>query len=203
MVIGLVGLGALALPAFGHGRGALSGHGATHGGVAHGVGHGHALPHANGARSSETALLPAASDRDRRLRFVPTPRTVFSVLALYGAFGNACTHAFRLSVPLAALAAVVPTLLVEWFLVRPLWNLVFRFQGEASSPLEALVMSEAEAVVPFRNGKGVVSTLRDGRRVQFAALLREDQRALPVKVGDRLLIERVDAGRERITVSIL
>jgi hypothetical protein len=57
--------------------------------------------------------------------------------------------------------------------------------------------------VPFRNGKGVVSTLRDGRRVQFAALLREDQRALPVKVGDRLLIERVDAGRERVTVSIL
>jgi hypothetical protein len=103
----------------------------------------------------------------------------------------------------AALVAVVPTLLVEWFLVRPLWNLTYRFQGEASSPLEGLVMSEAAAVVPFRNGKGMVSTVRDGRLVQFAARLREDQRALPVKVGDRLLIEEVDTRLERVTVSIL
>lgn len=203
MVIGLVGLGALALPAFGHGHGALSGHGPSHGAVPHGAGHGHALPGAGGTHDSATPLLPADSDHDRRLRFVPSPRAVFSILALYGAFGNAGTHAFRLSLPAAALAAVVPTLLVEWFLVRPLWNLAFRFQGEASSPLEGLVMSEARAVVPFRNGRGVVSTVRDGRRVQFAARLREDQQSLPVKVGDRLLIEEVDRGRERVTVSVL
>jgi hypothetical protein len=148
-------------------------------------------------------VLPAESHRDSGLRFVPSPRAVFSVLALYGAFGNAASHAFHLSLPSAALAAVVPTLLVEWSLVRPLWNLAFRYQGEASSPLEGLVMSEAEAVVPFRNGKGVVSTVRDGRRVQLSARLREDQRALPIKVGDRLLIEEVDARHERVTVSVL
>ncbi len=203
MVIGLVGLGVLALPAFGHGHGALSGHGAAHGAASHGLGHGHALSHPDGAHGSATPLLPADSERDRRLRFVPSPRAVFSVLALYGAFGNAGTRAFHLSPSAAALAALVPTLLVEWFLVRPLWNLAFRFQGKASSPLEGLVMSEAEAVVPFRNGRGVVSTVRDGRRVQFAARLREDQQSAPVKVGDRLLIEEVDTRRERVTVSVL
>ena len=104
--------------------------------------------------------------------------------------------------PIAALAAVVPALLVEWGLVRPVWRLLFRVQGAPSSPLEALVTSEAEAVVPFRNGRGMVSTVRDGRRVQLAATLRQDQRTLRVKVGDRLVIEDVDAARERVTVTI-
>jgi len=203
MVIGLVGLVAMALPAFGHGHGALFGHGHTHGGITHGLGHGHAPPHAGGGRDVGTALVPADTVRESPLRFIPSPRAVFSVLALYGAFGNAATHAFHLSLLFAALAAVLPTLLVERLLVRPLWNLVFRFQGEASTPLEGLIMSEAEAVVPFRNGRGMVSTVRDGRRVQLAARLRQDQQTLAVKVGDRLLIEEVDARQERVTVSVL
>jgi hypothetical protein len=48
----------------------------------------------------------------------------------------------------------------------------------------------------------MVSTVRDARRVQLAAQLRRDQAALPVKVGDRLLIEDVDAANERVTVSL-
>jgi hypothetical protein len=75
-------------------------------------------------------------------------------------------------------------------------------QGAACTPLEQLVLSEAQAVVPFRNGRGLVSLLRDGRRVQLAASLRKDQLALPVRVGDRLIIEEVDAARERVTVTI-
>jgi hypothetical protein len=102
---------------------------------------------------------------------------------------------------LAALAALLPTLLVERLFVRPLWNALFRVQGAACSPLEHLISSEAQAVVPFRNGRGMVSTVRDGRRVQLAARLRKDQESLPVKVGDRLLIEDVDAAKERVTVS--
>ena len=57
-------------------------------------------------------------------------------------------------------------------------------------------------MVPFRNGRGLVSTVRDGRRVQLAACLRKDQESVPVKVGDRLLIEDVDAAKERVTVSV-
>ena len=202
MVIGLVGLAAMAIPAFGHSHGALSSHHALHGGLAHGAGHAAATPLA-GSRGALQELLPADPAHENRWRFVPTPRAVFSVLALYGAFGNAALRALHLSVFGAAICAALPALLIEWALVRPLWNVLFRVQGATSSPLEQLAMSEAQAVVPFRNGRGVVSTVRDGRRVQLVACLRKDQHTLPVKVGDRLLIEEVDSARERVTVSVL
>ena len=147
--------------------------------------------------------MPADTAHTSAWRFVPSPRAVFSVLALYGAFGNAGVHAFHLPFVVAALVAALPALFIERLLVRPLWNLVFRLEAPACSPLEQLILSEAEAVTPFRNGRGMVSTLRDGRSVQLVATLREDQRAQPVKVGTRLLIEDVDATNERITVSVI
>jgi len=202
MTIGLVGLAAMAIPAFGHSHGALSGHGALHGGVAHGVGHAAATPNLGGGRGALSQVLPADPAHESRWRFVPSPRAVFSVLALYGAFGNAALRAFHLPLLLAALGAALPALLIEWALVRPLWRVLFRVQGATCTPLEQLVLSEAHAVVPFRNGRGVVSTVRDGRRVQLAASLRKDQQAIPVKVGDRLVIEDVDPARERLTVTI-
>ena len=64
-------------------------------------------------------------------------------------------------------------------------------------------MSEATAVTPFRGGRGLVSVVRDGRLVQFSARLIDTQASLPVRVGDRLRIEDVDAARERVTVSVL
>jgi hypothetical protein len=201
MVIGLVGLAAMAIPAFGHSHGALSGHG-VHGGVAHGVGHAAATPSLASGRGALQQVLPADPAHDSAWRFLPSPRAVFSVLALYGAFGNAGVHAFHLPTVVAALVAIAPALLVELSLVRPLWRVLFRVQGAACTPLEALVLSEAQAVVPFRNGKGLISTVRDGRRVQLSASLRADQQALPVNVGDRLVIEDVDAARERVTVTI-
>jgi hypothetical protein len=209
MVVGLVGLFAMAIPAFAHGH-ALSGHGhglghgAAHGGAAHAGPHGALTPTSGGARGVAAQLLiPADPAQQSRWRFVPSPRAVFSVLALYGAFGNAAVHAFHLAPGLAALVAALPAVFVEWALVRPLWRMLFRFQASESSPLEQLALTEAEAVVPFRNGRGIVSTVRDGRRVQLSAVLRSDHQALPVRVGDRLLIEDVDAARERVTVSIL
>jgi hypothetical protein len=201
MVIGLVGLAAMAIPAFGHGHGALSGHG-LQGGVVHGVGHAPATPGLAASRAALQQVVPADPAHESRWRAVPSPRALFSMLALYGAFGNAALHAFHLPRAFAALAAVVPALLVEWALVRPLWRVLFRVQGVACTPLEQLVLSEAQAVVPFRNGRGLVSTVRDGRRVQLSACLREDERAVPVNVGDRLVIQDVDAARERVTVTL-
>ena len=203
MVIGLVGLAAMAVPAFARSHGALSGH-APHGALSHSANPSHAAfgPQTAGGRAALQHLLPAEAGHGTRWRFLPTPRSVFSVLALYGAFGNAGVHAFRLPALLAALAALVPALLVEVALVRPLWKLLFRLHTPACSPLEQLILNEAEAVIPFRNGRGMVSTVRDARRVQLAAQLRRDQAALPVKVGDRLLIEDVDAANERVTVSL-
>lgn len=212
MVVGLVGLLVMALPAFSHhGGGAHSlGHGGHAGHVAHGAlqagpaahplsahapGHAAATPSALAPAHSQ---LPAASP----LRFLPSPRLVFSLLAIYGAFANALLHAAHLSTLWAAVVALPPAAAVERFVVTPVWRLLFRFQGQPSSPLEVLVLSEASAVTPFRNGRGIVALVRDGRTVQFSARLVEAQAAQPVRVGDRLRVEDVDAQHERVTVSI-
>jgi hypothetical protein len=157
----------------------------------------------NGGAPAGAEVIPADAAPGGLLRFVPSPRAICSVLALYGAFGNALVHAGHLPFATAALVAVLPAMLFEYAAVRPVWNLLFRFQGQPSSPLDALLLSEAQAVVPFRNGRGMVSVVHDGRVVQLAATLREDHAALPVRVGDRLRIEDVDARRERVTVSVV
>jgi hypothetical protein len=214
MVIGLAGLATMAIPAFAR-------HGTTPSPHGHGTAGAHLHPPAVRAGALVAPRAPAAqaaavpSNQTQEIlpatvaaptgivRWLPSPRAVFTLLALYGAFGNLLLEAFRLSGVLAALVAVVPTLLVERLAVRPLWNLVFRFQGQPSAPLDHLIFADAVAVVPFRNGRGIVSANREGRVVQLAARLSEGQATLPVKVGDRLRIEDVDARNERVTVSVL
>jgi hypothetical protein len=201
MVIGLVGLVMMAVPALGGHRHLPQIHAQGH---AAGVGH-HAGGHAGGLpRGDAPAAHAVAAGAIRTgLRFIPSPRAGFSVFALYGAYGNALVHAAHLTHGPAALIAVGPALLTEWLLIRPIWNLLFRFQGEASTPLEQLILSEAQAVVPFRNGRGLIATVRDGRRVQLSARLSAAHAALPVAFGQRLRIEDVDARRECVTVSVL
>jgi hypothetical protein len=197
MVVGLAGLVAMALPAL-----------ARHGGA----GHAHAALHAGHVGKlaapghASTALVAAKATSLARpsgvTRFLPSPRLVFSVAALYGAFGNVLLAA-HFALGWAALAAIVPAALVERFAVTPLWRLVFRYQGQPSGPLADLVMSEATAVTGFRRGRGIVSLVREGRAVQFSARLIDTQIGVPVKVGDRLRVEDIDPERERLTVSIL
>ena len=210
MVVGLVGLLVMALPALGHhgSAGQLSGHGPG----AH-LGHFGQLARGNvpqlsapapasHALTTQThaanALVPAGITR-----FLPSPRLVFSLLALYGAFANALVHAAHLTPIIAALVALLPAAVVERVLVTPLWRLLFRFAGQPSTPLEVLILADASAVTPFRNGRGIVSLVRDGRAVQFTACLVESQAGLTVRVGDRLRVEDVDARNERLTVSVL
>jgi hypothetical protein len=197
MVIGLAGLLVMALPALV--------------GVAHGA-HGHGAGHVPLAATRVLGLLKGkggqpglgagATLASMCLRFLLSPRIIFSLLALYGAFGNALEHAGHLRPGVAAVVAVLPTLLVERFAVSPLWNLAFRYQGRPSSSLGELVLEQAKAVTPFRNGRGVVAVVRDGRMVQFSAHLVNRQSPATVNVGDRLLVEDVDSGREHLTVSV-
>jgi hypothetical protein len=216
MVIGLVGLVMMALPALGghhlppmHGHAHALGPGASHGVTsAHGTAIVHAHPTATsapGPTQSQIILATATTAPAPHTirRFIPSPRAVFSVVALYGAFGNALVHAAHFPTATAALIAIGPALLVEWVLIRPVWNLMFRFQSSPSSPLEELIFAEAQAVVPFRNGRGMIATVRDGRRVQLQARLCDQHAALPVAFGQRLRIEDVDARRERVTVSVI
>ena len=217
MVIGLVGLVMMAIPAFGnHAPGS---HGHLPPGAAHGGALGHAPvnahpqlgPHASATASSTSSstsivpkeIVPADTHGAAGLvRFIPSPRAVASVLALYGAFGNALVHAVHLSLVMSAVVAIVPAFLFERFAVRPLWNLIFRFQAHPSAPLEALVLDEASAVTPFKNGKGMISVVREGRRCQFSARLRPEDAMARVAVGDRLRIEDVDSKNERFVVSV-
>ena len=216
MIVGLAGLLFMAMPAFGrhghahhahaHGGRTLVGRGARF--APRGAGGKAALvatdaSGAAGAASAGDKHLTAETPIERVLLLVPSPRAVCSVLALYGAFGNALVHAGHMRTLPAAILAAVPALLVERFVVRPVWNLLFRFEGQPSSPLDQILLTEATAVVPFRNGRGLVSVVRDGRVVQLSATLREDQAKLPVRVGDRVRVEEVDAPRERVIVSIL
>ena len=210
MVIGLAGLVLMALPALGghghanvhgaHGHAAALGRGGIHGRL---LGSGRSGASGHGALARGRGEILAAHPASvSLLRFVPSPRAICSVLALYGAFGNALARGAHLPLLVAALAALVPALLVERFVVRPVWNLVFRFQAPPSAPLGSLVLAEATAVVPFRNGRGIVSAVREGRAVQLSARLIDAQATWPVRVGDRLRVEDVDAERERVTVSM-
>lgn len=221
MFIGMVGLVLMALPGFNrHGSGAhVGGHGSVHLGHSgtHSAGHAashaiqggaHGGTHSAGSSATRTAQSRADSTATESasglalLRWVPSPRVIFSLLTMYGGFGVALTDAVHLPRTLAALLAIVPAFLVERFVVTPLWNALMSFDGVPSSDLTTLTFQDAEAVTPFRNGKGMVSVNRDGRAVQFRATLPADQTAVPVRVGDKMRIEEVDAEHERVMVSI-
>jgi hypothetical protein len=103
----------------------------------------------------------------------------------------------------AGLLALVPACGIEYFAVRPLWNLMFRFEGQPCSSLGTLLLCEARAVTPFRNGRGLVAVEHDGRIVQLSARLAESQADTPVRVGDLLLVEEVNSAAERVVVSVV
>ncbi len=205
MVIGLAGLVVMAIPAFArHGGGGHHLHAGSVAKLGPGATAATTVAAAHHALGSSSALVLVEGHGDRRwLRFVPTPRLVFSLLALFGAFANALVAAAGFAPVIAAALAAVPAALVERFAVTPIWRLVFRFQGQPSSALDTAILAEAKAVTAFRNGRGIVAVLRDGRLVQFSARLTDAEKTIPVRVGDRLRVEDVDARHERLTVSVL
>jgi len=180
---------------------------------ARGAAHANAGAHAAKAQApgapAPAPAAPAAAPQglnhglaDGLLHHLPEPRVLFSVLALLGAFGNVLQHALHLPFWTSVLGAIVIALLVEWLIVGRLWRLALRFTGEPASPLASLVLDQAEAVTAFRNGKGIVRAVLDGRTVQLSAELVPDERTLAVHVGDRMTIQEVDPNRERVRVSL-
>jgi hypothetical protein len=187
MGLGLAGLAFMALPGLGK-------HGKGHAHVArgHAVHHGTHVHHVGRFRFG----------RSQSLNLIPEPRAILSLTALYGAFGYLLEAGFHLTHRHALLAALVPALLCEWAIVAPLWRLALKFEGKESSPLDWLLAEEAIAVTGFANGRGIVRVTHDGRVVQLAARLVSEHAGEPVRVGDRLRIEDVDAATERVTVSL-
>src|SRR5438105_5056225 len=137
MLAGLAGLALMGLAGFGrhghagsvlHGLGQLTrggahlGHGVSHAGGAHALGRG-AVGGARGTESSGPDHGSAAL-----LWLIPSPRVIFSLMTLFGAFGYLLVETAHFSPLAAGLFAAAPALLMERFAVKPLWNLLFRFQ---------------------------------------------------------------------------
>ena len=199
IVIGLTGLAMMAIPGLNRHGHAGAGHTGFHVGHGHAGFGGHHASHTvqtNAAKSGQAVNTGAAWH-------IPSPRAMFSFIALYGASGYLLANVVHVEPRIVMAIAVIPAFLLENLVFTPFWNLLFRFQGTPSEPIDQLILSEARAITPFRNQKGLVSVTHNGRLVQFRAELSEANKAAQVEVGDRLIIEDVDTAHERVTVAVV
>lgn len=164
-------------------------HHVTHIPVAHG--HGHITAELHGAEAWKTIAWSWLS-----------PRVMFNFLVGFGATGLVIE---RLTGPVVALpVALIGGISFEKFVVRPIFNSLFRFESQPAQTLESSIMSEARAVTGFdSNGNGLVSLELGGEVVQILGTLTPEERSAGVRVraGDAVRIEEVDSARNRCTVS--
>jgi hypothetical protein len=164
-------------------------HTITHYPVAHG--HGHATAELHGAQAWKAIAWSWLS-----------PRVMFNFLVGFGATGLIIE---RLVGPVLALPiAIVGGVSFEKFVVRPIFNSLFRFESQPAQTLESAIMSEARAVTGFDSkGNGLIALELGGEVVQILGTLTADERSAGVRVrlGDAVRIEEVDSTRNRCTVS--
>jgi translation initiation factor IF-1 len=219
VVLGGAGMAAMAFLGFtsshggGHQSHDTSGHemhgiGAPHG-HSTGPSHGHAI-----APSHGNAIAPShghVHEHAHELR--PdgwksnvwswlSPRVLFNFLVGFGATGLIVE---RLVGPVLALPiAVAGGIGFEAFVVRPLFDSLFRFESKPAQTLESALMSEGRAVTGFdANGNGLISLELGGEVVQvLGTQLNEERKAgVRIRAGDIVRIEEVDDARNRCTVS--
>ncbi len=187
MLLGALGLTAMALSGLGH-------HG--HDGHAHGHAHGHdGDAHHHGAHGDSTGSA---------LWMLMSPRFLFSFALGAGAAGELARPWF--GGPLQLAIALAGGVLFERLLVGPLWNVIMRFASAPALSLESAVADEATAVTAFdANGQGIVSLELDGQVVQVLATLTPNDRATGprVRAGQRVRIEDVNPATNCCTVSLL
>jgi hypothetical protein len=200
---GLAGMAVLGA----HGSGA---HGSHHGdAVGH---HGHVAGHSGhpAGHSGHPAGYPAGGAHGHtqpehsgpHWGMLLSPRIAFSALAGFGAVGLALRAV--LAGPWLFAAALAGGIAFEALLIGPVWNLLLRFGSRPALTLDHGVMDDAEAVTAFNaDGDGLVKLVVDGQVVQLLGTLAAAEHAVGVRVraGDRLVVESVDGGRQRCTVS--
>jgi hypothetical protein len=168
----------------------------TSGHEMHGVGghQGHSVPPSHG--------VAHASSHHTDVWSWLSPRVLFSVLVGFGATGLIVE---KLVGPMLALPiAFVGGFAFETFIVRPIFNSLFRFESQPAQTLESALMSEGRAVTGFdANGNGLISLELGGEVVQvLGTQLKEDRAAgVRIRAGDTVRIEDVDGARNRCTVS--
>jgi hypothetical protein len=193
-----------------HGVGGPHGHSAT---PLHGVAHGpaHHTVEQIGGKTYQVTHLPIASGHGElhgaagwtsHLWSWLSPRVLFNFLVGFGATGLLVE---KLVGPVLALPiAFVGGVAFESFIVRPIFNSLFRFESRPAQTLESALMSEGRAVTGFdANGNGLISLELGGEVVQvLGTQLKEDRAAgVRIRAGDTVRIEEVDGARNRCTVS--
>jgi hypothetical protein len=198
VVLGAAGMAAMAFLGFtsshstahhGHDTAGHEAHGVAGAAHTHAVSHHlHAHGHASGWKSHVWSWL--------------SPRVMFNFLVGFGATGLLVE---RLLGPVVALPiAIVGGVAFESFVVRPIFNSLFRFESQPAQTLESALMSEARAVTGFdANGNGLVSLELGGEVVQVLGTQLRDERASGVRIraGDVVRVEEIDSTRNRCTVS--
>jgi hypothetical protein len=198
VVLGAAGMAAMAFLGFtsshstahhGHDTAGHEAHGVAGAAHTHAVSHHlHAHGHASGWKSHVWSWL--------------SPRVMFNFLVGFGATGLLVE---RLVGPVVALPiAIVGGVAFESFVVRPIFNSLFRFESQPAQTLESALMSEARAVTGFdANGNGLVSLELGGEVVQVLGTQLRDERASGVRIraGDVVRVEEIDSTRNRCTVS--
>jgi len=131
-----------------------------------------------------------------------SPRVLFNFLVGFGATGLILE---RLVGPVLALPiAVVGGISFEAFVVRPIFNSLFRFESQPAQTLGSALMSEGRAVTGFdANGNGLIALELGGEVVQVLGTQLKDERnsGVRIRAGDIVRIEGVDDSRNRCTVS--
>jgi hypothetical protein len=219
VVLGAAGMAAMAFLGFAssHGGG-HHGHD-TSGHEAHGIGapHGHSIGPSQGhaiAPSHGHATAPSQGHAHEHAHEVRpdgwksnvwswlSPRVLFNFLVGLGATGLIVE---RLIGPVLAFPiAMIGGIGFETFMVRPLFDSLFRFESKPAQTLESALMSEGLAVTGFdANGNGLISLELGGEVVQvLGTQLNEERKAgVRIRAGDIVRIEEVDDARNRCTVS--
>src|ERR1700693_5870471 len=194
VVLGAAGMAAMAFLGFSSSHGVTrhghdtSGH-ERHGigGHAHSVNVAHAIPHVSGHAHLWTWL---------------SPRVLFNFLVGFGATGLIVERLVGpvLALPIAAVGGVA----FEAFVVRPIFNSLFKFESGPAQTLETALMSEGRAVTGFdANGNGLISLELGGELVQVLGIQLNADRAsgARIRAGDIVRVEEVDSARNRCTVS--
>ena len=200
LLLGVLGLAAMAFGGLGHHGHAGNGHG--HAGNGHAGNGGHA-GHGHAGHSHEAGGNHAHPTGNSFLWSLMSPRVLFSFALGFGVIGMASRP---LGGVLQFAAAVAGGVVFELALMRPLWNFVMRFASTPALTLESAVADEATAVTAFdADGRGIVSLELDGQVVQVLATLKRDDRVLGTRIraGQRVRIDDVDPTRNQCTVSLL
>jgi hypothetical protein len=201
VVLGAAGMAAMALLGFAGSHSGGHGH-ATSGHEAHGPGvsHAHTVA-APAAHATSNTIAGAAALKHYAWSWL-SPRVMFNFLVGFGATGLIIE---RLLGPVLALPiAIVGGIAFETFVVRPIFNSLFRFESQPAQTLESTIMSQGQAVTGFdSNGNGLVSVELGGEIVQILGTLTAGERSAGIRVraGDAVRIEDVDSNRNRCTVS--